>query len=216
MTQEELVVIHGDIIYLGGEFDEKTKRAYYGDHWEERIDSALEEYEETTAIAYLDTGADASTDDEFIKRPRELRDQTHLPYSFHKYDNILEDDKNGNLKEEQLEQITSEKEQLTVAGVWLNDCVSRFIDNILDYDQNITVKIDPEYAAVRPETPGPTGLGNREEILGRSIQEDEKKRAESPPAATQNTKKLEKFRSNYKRKERVEILEEKVPKKEIT
>ncbi|WP_414838251.1 hypothetical protein ACK3SF_02515 [Candidatus Nanosalina sp. VS9-1] len=213
MAEDELVVVHGDIVYLGGEFDEDSGKALYGDHWEDRIDSAFEEYGHTTAVAYLDRGSDLPLDHKAIKRPREIKDQTHLPYNFHEYDEILEDDSNGDLNEEQLESITSETEEVTLAGVWLNDCISTVVDNILEHDPEIEIKIDPEYTAVRPDTSGPEGLGNREEILNRTVEDVERNRAESPPAATQRAEKLAKFQSRYSREQRVNIVEDKNPQK---
>lgn len=210
MTEENLVLVHTDLVYLGGEYDEETSRAFYGGEWEERINSATEEYDNLFSVAYLDEGSDTSFEADHIKRARELKDRTHLPYSFGSYENVIEDSNNGELSESEIEDLTSDIDTFVVGGVWLNDCVTRFIQSVTDYDPHIEIKVDPEYSAVLPNTPGPTGLGDREEILNRSIDEEERKMAESPPSALENQKRLETFMNQFKDEERVNLLEEKL------
>ncbi len=210
MSGDNFALVHADIVYLGGEYDEDTGRAFYGGDWEERIDSAMEEYENLFSVAYLDEGADASLKDDFIKRPRELKDRTHLPYSFGNYENVIEDSNNGDIPDAELEDLTSGIDTLIIGGVWLNDCMSTFIESVIGYDPNIEIEVDPEYSAVRPATAGNSGLGDREEILNRSIQEDERRKSESPPSAVENQERLEEFRNRFRDEERVNLLEEKL------
>lgn len=210
MTGENLALIHTDIVYLGGEYDEETCRVFYGGEWDERINSAVKEYDNLFSIAYLDKGSDDSIDDDHIKRPRELKDRTHLPYSFNSYEKIIEDGNNGDIPESELEELTSSINTLTVGGVWLNDCVRTFIESVIDYDPDVKIEVDPEYCAVRPDNSGPIGLGDREEILNRSIDEEERKRAESPPAAVEKQERLGIFRRRFEDEERVNLLEEKL------
>jgi hypothetical protein len=210
MAGDNLALVHTDIVYLGGEYDEVTGRAFYGGEWKDRIDSAVEEYDNLFSVAYLDEGADASLDDEFIKRPRELKDRTHLPYAFGNYEHVIEDSDNGNVSDTQLENLTSGADTLTVAGVWLNDCVSNFIESVIEYDPDIEIEVDPAYSAVRPDTLGPDGLGNLNEVRNRSVDEVERKRAESPPSAVEKQDSLEEFRKRFSEEERVSLLEEKL------
>lgn len=198
MTERAQIWVHPNIRYMGGEYDEEREETYFDNGIEERVRQRIEE-EEGDAIAVTTFDYDLEEQNDGTYEPRDEGQRVDMPYSFGDWDEVVEDPNYGRIKEtedastpatqlteERVTQWVQQYDEIVVRGGFFKDCEQRFVDQLAEYaSDETTIIVDPANSYAKKDTPGPTGLGNREQVRAKTDADIEQERAEQPPMANE-------------------------------